>query len=136
MGGQDDMLAQKVLTKLHSAVGSGRDERLAIRAPAACHLRMHSAFDMSGYEDAKTYDTSCVRAVCELAKCLSGLAVVDEDLGVRTNAGEVIPRWREANILDKLRVRLDRLCEHAESAMCATIRAHRRTDLVVLKWHT
>ena len=92
MGEQDDMLAQEVPTKLHSAVGSGRDERLAVRAPAACHLRTQSAFDMAGYEDAKTYDTSCVRAVCELAECLSGLAVVNEDLGVRTNTGKMVPR--------------------------------------------
>ena len=57
----------------------------------------------------ESYNAACVRAVRELADCLASLAVVHENLVVRTHTREMVPRGREPDILNELRVRLDGL---------------------------
>ena len=54
-----------------------------------------------------TYYCACVRAVCELGDCISGLAIVEECLVIGSYASKEVSRWREPDVLDELGVGLD-----------------------------
>ena len=56
-----------------------------------------------------TYDATRMWAIGELAERIARLAIVDEDLVVRACTREMISRWGIPDVLDELRVRLDRL---------------------------
>ena len=54
-----------------------------------------------------TYYCACVWVVCELGDCISGLAIVQECLVVRSDTSKEVSRWRESDVLDELGVGLD-----------------------------
>lgn len=56
-----------------------------------------------------THDGTDMRRVRDFSDSIAGLSVVDEDLGIRANASEVVARRRVPNVLYKLRVGLDGL---------------------------
>ena len=56
-----------------------------------------------------TYDATRMWAVGELAERIASLAIVDEDLVVRACTREMVSRRGIPDVLDELRVGLDRL---------------------------
>ena len=57
----------------------------------------------------KTDNGSFMRVAFELSKYIPRFAVIEEHFGICANRRKMVTRWRVANILNKLGVRLDGL---------------------------
>ena len=62
-----------------------------------------------GVEEVSTYDAAFMRTIREFRESITSLAIIQEDLWVRSNAGELVSRGCILHILNKFCMRFDRL---------------------------
>lgn len=70
---------------------------------------MTSILPLAPCKAGRAYDAARMRAIGDLTERLPRLPVVDEDLRVGPDAGELVAGRRVAHVLDELRVCLDAL---------------------------
>ena len=97
------------LTKFDCAISWWSKQGFTVRTPRASHLSFKFNQRARRAEGISTYDAAFMWTIREFRESITSFSIIQEDLRVRSNTGELVSGGCILHVLNKLCMRFDRL---------------------------